>query len=774
MAARNEGASVDNPKLADRATLMTRASKRDVDRDDLRRAWERQAAELGFSARVVRENAQRAERERLSADLFTSRDYVAAGAASWAVAHLSERQAVFGHADLLSATLGREPGAVTIETTERAIASLERQGVLHAARDLGHGRRWTTDATLARESETIALMRAGQGAGKVIMRRWIAETRLRRGRLTEGQKEAVKIVLASKDRVVGVQGYAGTSKTTMPKRLRMLSENQGYDTMGLAPSASAARTLAAESGIASETLQRFLTRHAGIVEGRGAAKGLRNLRASFAKTVLVVDESSLASSEQMRRLLKATAALRLPRVVLVGDEKQLGAVEAGEPFAQLRRAGMRTAVMDEILRQRDTVLKEAVRAGLAGEVKTAFARLGNNIVQVDGDQIGPDAAERWLKLSPKERATTEVIAPTRALRDEINAAIRERLIADGVISGPARQGEKLAPRGLTNAETARASNYAAGDTVIFTRRYKTLGVEKGDEREVAKVDHEARTVHLEDGRGNIVEWQPWRLAGAKGGVEVYRSEAMELRAGDRVRFTRNDPGSGLVNGETAEVESIARDGVRFRLEDGSAVALADGDLQLRHLDRAWASTIHAFQGKTVNRIVAAMPSGNPRLTNQQAFYVAISRARDRAELVTDDAWRLADQLERATGERVSALDAVAQQAAHEAVFGREPSRARAGDHVRSAFGAIDCGREIERESRREHGREHRPRHEIDRNRDRKPSERSAERDRTDRSSRGRDREFDHERGKSRGPKRGPGREKTGEPARKPAEMDLDL
>ena len=41
------------------------------------------------------------------------------------------------------------------------------------------------------------------------------------------------------------------------------------------------------------------------------------------------------------------------------------------------------------------------------------------------------------------------------------------------------------------------------------------------------------------------------------------------------------------------------------------------------------------------------------LTNQPAFYVALSRARDAAALVTDDAHKLVDRLERATGERLS-------------------------------------------------------------------------------------------------------------------------
>ena len=57
-------------------------------------------------------------------------------------------------------------------------------------------------------------------------------------------------------------------------------------------------------------------------------------------------------------------------MVLVGDEKQLDAVDAGKPFAQLQAAGMRCAVMDEIVRQREPVLKEAVEASLAGDIGT--------------------------------------------------------------------------------------------------------------------------------------------------------------------------------------------------------------------------------------------------------------------------------------------------------------------------------------------------------------------------------------------------------------------
>ena len=45
-----------------------------------------------------------------------------------------------------------------------------------------------------------------------IMRSWTVSVRLHKGPLTPGQKEAVKLILSAKDRVVGVQGYAGPAR----------------------------------------------------------------------------------------------------------------------------------------------------------------------------------------------------------------------------------------------------------------------------------------------------------------------------------------------------------------------------------------------------------------------------------------------------------------------------------------------------------------------------------------------------------------------------------
>ena len=403
-------------------------------------------------------------------------------------------------------------------------------------------------------------------------------------------------------------------------RARALLEKKGYELKGLAPSASAAQTLAAEANRETETLQRFLLRNAGVAEGRLTKKGARAMREAFKNTVLVVDEGSLASTVQARNLLRIAREIRLPKVILVGDGKQLDAVDAGKPFVQLQNAGMKTATMDRIMRQKDEVLREAFEASLRGDIKKAFEKLGSNIEEVKPDNLAGAAAARWLKLSPEERERAGLMAPSHKLRVAINDIVRQRLIRDERVKGKAIETERLASKGYTNAQKALAGNYAAGDVVGFHRQYKRLGIDKGDELRVLRVDQEAGAVSLKGRDGTAVEWIPRRVAARTGGVEVYRSENIELRQGDRIRWTRNDLSLGLVNSQTADVTKVEKDAVTFRLEDGGTLELQHGDSQLRHIDRAWASTVHAFQGRTVDTVIAAMEAEHPHLTTHKTMY----------------------------------------------------------------------------------------------------------------------------------------------------------
>ena len=158
------------------------------------------------------------------------------------------------------------------------------------------------------------------------------------------------------------------------------------------------------------------------------------------------------------------------------------------------------------------------------------------------------------------------------------------------------------------------------------------------------VEQETGTVNLTGKHGKPVIWAPNKLAARTGGAEVYRSETTGLCQGDRIHWTRNDTSLGLVNSQTADATRVKNGAVTFRLEDGRALELSEGDSQLRHIDCAWASTVHAFQGRTVDTVIAAMEANHTHLTTQKTLYVEISRARERAELVTDDRDTLRERL----------------------------------------------------------------------------------------------------------------------------------
>ena len=474
--------------------------------------------------------------------------------------------------------------------------------------------------------------------------------------LTPGQQEAVRTILLSEDRVVGVQGRAGTGKTTMLRHVRELAG--GRRAVGLAPSAAAARVLERETGIEARTLQWFLTRC------RGTDDKVREL---FGGSVLVLDEASMVSTDQMRELMRISDGLGVARLVLVGDRSQLRAVEAGQPFRQLQEAGMTTARMDDILRQKNPALKAAVLSVLAGDPAEAVEMLGAGVHEVDYDDLGTRAAEAWLALDPGTRDGTLLLAPTHALREEINAAVREGLAGEGVLRGKTLTIDRLVNLGMTRAEKGDARNYREDDIVVFNQDLVNYRVRKDDVLTVSGIGHDSVILDHPDGRPRRIR----PAGGVRYRLEVYETREIELRAGDRIRWTRNDKARSLINGETAEITAITRSRVRLALADGRNISLKTDDPQLRHIDHAWSSTVHGAQGATADRVIAVLDSSHGALTDQSTFYVEISRARHGAEILTDNREQLIEVLTADTGERPTAAEAVVERPAptHEELAG---------------------------------------------------------------------------------------------------------
>ena len=626
---------------AQKATFATRKRKAEPLRAMLRTAWADRARQAGLDTipSVSRSRGPIAHPAGPSALEIVWRT----------MRHLEERQSVFAERDLEALALGHSPGRHSIEEIREAVEWMVRDGHLVEANLRRSDRAFVTDRALKAERSVIATMKAGIGAGRALAHEENVAAHLSGTFLTEGQQEAVQTVLLARDRIVGVQGRAGTGKTTMLREVRELAGERPI--VGLAPSAAAARVLQRETDIHARTLQWFLTRCQAVDENGAASNDLGKL---FGGSVLVLDEASMVSTDQMRSLMRIADKLEVARLVLVGDTRQLRAVEAGQPFRQLQQAGMTTATMDDILRQRNPELRAAVQAVLAGDPGEAVELLGSSVHEVPYEELGEKAAQTWLELDPEVRDRTLLLAPTHALRAEINETVREALAAEGVLRGKTLRIERLVSLGMTRAEKADVRNYRDGDTVVFHQDLVNYRVKKDEVLTVAGIEHDQVNLLHPDGKPRGI-----RPAGSiRYRLDVYETRPIEIRAGDRIRWTRNDKARTLINGERAEVTAIDRGRVRLRLEDGRTLSLREDDPQLRHIDHAWSSTVHGAQGITADGVIAVLDSSHGALTDQSTFYVEISRARDRAVVLTDNLEQLVEVLEANTGERATAREAI--------------------------------------------------------------------------------------------------------------------
>jgi conjugative relaxase-like TrwC/TraI family protein len=648
------------------AALDTREAKSHADHKSLRAEWRATSEAKGFGeaaqARVIVEAEDRARASETAA----SPEILAARAVAWAAAKLSERQAVFP-----ASTLAREAGdyafgRLSHSAISAAIAEAGERGTLvprtYLDRRGAEFAGFTTPDAMATEQTMLRLEAAGRGVAAPLASPLAAARAIERAARqsarggfawTDDQKRATSALLTSRDRVAAVQGYAGTAKTTtVLATYAREAAKSGLAVTALAPTASAATVLGEALGLRGDTVARHLV----SPEAKGLGKG----------SVWIVDEASMLSARDMAALM-ASADKAGARLVLVGDVRQLGSVGAGAAFAQLQQAGMATAKLADVVRQTNADTREAVMAsieGHAGKALAALERGGGEVVEgADRDARLATMAQRYVALSPAERARTLVIEPSREGRDTLTAMIRQQLSQRGDLSSAAVRFEALEAKGLTRAETRQAASYAIGDVVRFARDYADKGVTRGAAYRVERIDPDKAAVSLKSDDGSAIDWR-LRQWGA-GNVEVFEPKAMELQAGDRVQFTRNDREAGRINGLRGTVTGIdpERQQATVTLANGREQRLDLTDPRDAHLRHAYVQTAHAAQGQTAERVLIHADSRSANLVDQKMLYVALSRAKSEAIVVTDDKARLIRAIHERAGEKQTAMEVSAPEAA---------------------------------------------------------------------------------------------------------------
>ena len=304
-------------------------------------------------------------------------------------------------------------------------------------------------------------------------------------RLNANQRSAIETILSSDDQIVGLQGGAGTGKTTALSVLRAAAEKEGYEVRGFAPTTRAAKQLG-ESGIQTQTLQKFLC---------------RRQETKAEKRLFVLDESSLASTRQIHQFFPRLNAAT-DKVLLVGDVRQHQAVDAGSPFEQLQKHGMTTAKLSAIVRQRNVELKETVTDLSFRRIKEAVTALESRgkVIEV------ADEGERLQAMAQdyaKNPSSTLVISPANRERAQLNSLIHRELQRDGTVSRDDHQTKIYVARNdMTGAERSFANAYRPDDVIRYNRNSKVYKVKAGDYAKVIDTNHEKNeiTVRFADGR----------------------------------------------------------------------------------------------------------------------------------------------------------------------------------------------------------------------------------------------------------------------------------
>ena len=407
--------------------------------------------------------------------------------------------------------------------------------------------RLTTTKALNREQKIVRLALDSRSSQIPLSSYERVEAIAQSRSLNQGQSAALKQMVTSKDAVVLIQGNAGVGKTYTMKALAETVEDS-QPIRGLATSAAAASVLQNESGITSQTLASYL---------------LTNNQQLPQQEVILVDEAGMLSTGQMEKLLSKAKSLN-NRVILVGDTKQLSAISAGAPFKLLQDAGLSTAIIDQNLRQRDPFLKQVVneiaKSDLdSNSINTAYQKLNEQgkIKQIVSDEARLEAiAADYLSRPSEVRDKTLIIAGTNADKSAIAQKVRTCLMAEGTLSNENLLISTLRRKNLDKFAITQAHHYQRGDVIKF--QTDSARFSKNSYYRVTDVNPETQTATLIDtvGLTETLSLDKYKQR------EVYQLIELEIRPGERMRFTKNIRSADYkqLNGQRFTVLGITDDG----------------------------------------------------------------------------------------------------------------------------------------------------------------------------------------------------------------------
>ena len=620
-----EKTGYSGPEAAQIAAHSTRDRKQPLTAQQVLAAHREMAASFGdqpqqvIAAARVRVNEQQAERTVSAKEAVTfARDKI------------FEREAVADERMILRDALRRGMGETTYRDIRAEFDQRREAGDFNFVRGTKHssGRSFTTPDTIAAERANIRYVLEGRNAVEPIMSAESArEHASTKTFLNDTQRRVIEQVLNSGDRIHGLQGLAGSGKTSSLQSIREGAESAGYRVEGFAPTSKAAGQLR-EAGIEATTLQSFLARGKNTSSSEPATRHL-----------YMLDESSLASTKQMRFFLGRLSPD--DRVLVIGDTRQHQGVHAGRPFQQMQEAGMQTSKLDKIMRQKDPELLKAVQHLASGETVQGIALLAEQgrITEIPNGHDRIAAIARDYAANPEN---TIIVSPDNRSRQQINEAVRVELRRSGALAEDGEVFRTLSHRSdMTGADRKWAARYEPGNVLQYTTGSKAVGIERDNFATVRSVDTRKNLLTVDLQNGSSVTYDPRRLQG----VNVFREVEREFAIGEKIQATAPNKDLGVANRDLGTITAMQDGQVSVRMDGKEDRSVTFDPREFRQFDHGYAVTSHSSQGLTAGRVLANIDTDSSRsLINDRLAYVAISRASDDARIYTNNAETLGERL----------------------------------------------------------------------------------------------------------------------------------
>jgi len=640
--------------------LIDRFSKRHREIDEKTKEFlEREPDKAGQNIKVIRANIAHKERARKIKDVgivklqsawnkqlswkewwqihhldnhrspANSEKITAVQAVSWAEQHLFERRSVVHEHEIWHHALEHLRG--------QDVSLAEIQGVTGKRdyiRDEQFQGKITTHAALQREWDIVRLAQHQMDQYQPLAFNY----RRINHSLDYEQGKAVEHILSSRNFVTLFRGGAGTGKSYTLREVKAGLTRARHDVHVLAPQRQQVADLERDGFTGAQTVSAFL-----------AEKSMRR------GAVVIVDEAGQIGGEQMLQLLDYIQ-INQGRVILSGDTHQHGAVEASDALRAIEKyAGLGYAELTNIRRQNpDSAKTQAERRWLEqyklavdearrGKLGASFDRLDNH----DGI-VSCTLADQQQKLTEhflehfKNQQSTVVVSQSWSEIHKVNEQVRLGLKAQKLIGETETTVTALERQDLTDAQKRDKRFFQPDSVLVFNR--PAAGFKSGSAGKLRGITDK----HLLIEADNRIRPVPFKELDK---ITVCQPKELLLSTGDRLQLKANaqsQDGRRLANGELVTVKGIHADG-RIALNDGRTLPK-----DYRQFVRGYAVTSYAAQGKTVDYVLFS-DSAVKAATNEQQWYVTISRGRKGIKIFTADKIQLRQNIAH-SGNRTLALD----------------------------------------------------------------------------------------------------------------------